>query len=225
MKVFSGNKLPTYQVIGAKLRIHWDEQEVTKETDEGAETLFSYEEACVPVQASRSTVIEAIMATKYPTPGAEFAALQNGPEAVAEHQAMRVLAKSLYDAEAIKAEHERASLFERQLADYKAAVKRLAQYKLSEGLPEITEFQDGEQMLDEEGMPLFDENGPVYEQVEVVIRPAIEPLEPTVEETTYDEDGNATTQTVPNPLIVKDYAQREAAQAVIDATPSEVKEF
>ena len=95
MRVFSDNKLPTYQVIGAKLRIHWDEQEVTRETDEGVETLFSYEEACVPVNASRSAIIEAIMATKYPTPGAEFAALQNGPEKAAEHQAMRELAKSL----------------------------------------------------------------------------------------------------------------------------------
>ena len=95
MRVESTGKLPQYQVIGKKLRIHWDEQEVTRETDEGVETLFSYEEACVPVQASRSTVIEAIMATKYPTPGAEFAALQNGPETVAEHQAMRELAKEL----------------------------------------------------------------------------------------------------------------------------------
>jgi len=95
MKVFSNNKLPTYQVIGRKLRIHWDEQEVTKETDEGLETVYSYEEALVPVTADRSTIIEAIIATKYPTPGSEFAALQNGPETVAEHQAMRDLAKGL----------------------------------------------------------------------------------------------------------------------------------
>ena len=221
MKVFSNNKLPTYQVIGRKLRIHWDEQEVV--TDEG--TSWSYEEALVPVTADRSTIIEAVIATKYPTPGAEFAALQNGPETVAEHQAMRDLAKSLCDMDAIKAEHERASLFERQLNDYTAALARLAQYKLSEGLPEITEMQDGEQMVDEEGMPVFDEDGPVYEQVEVVIRPAIEPLEATVEETTYDEDGNASTQTVPNPLIVKDEEERAAAQAVIDSTPDEVKEY
>ena len=92
MKVSSNNKLPTYQVIGKKLRIHWDAKEVTKETDE---VFWEQEEALVPVTASRSMIIEAIMATKYPTPGAEFAALQNGPESVAAHQAMRDLAKGL----------------------------------------------------------------------------------------------------------------------------------
>lgn len=97
MKVSSKEKLPTYQVIGKKLRIHWDAKEVTKETDEGTEVFWEQQEALVPVTASRSTIIEAIMATKYPTPGAEFAALQNGPESVAEHQAMRDLAKSLAD--------------------------------------------------------------------------------------------------------------------------------
>lgn len=97
MRVESSDKLPAYQVIGKKLRIHWDAKEVTKETDEGTETFWEQQEALVPVTASRSTIIEAIMATKYPAPGAEFAALQNGPESVAEHQAMRDLAKSLAD--------------------------------------------------------------------------------------------------------------------------------
>lgn len=97
MKVSSNNKLPTYQVIGKKLRIHWDAKEVTKETDEGPEVSWEQEEALVPVTASRSMIIEAIMATKYPTPGAEFAALSNGPESVAAHEAMRDLAKSLAD--------------------------------------------------------------------------------------------------------------------------------
>ena len=32
-------------------------------------------------------------------------------------------------------------------------------------------------------------------------------------------------ETVPNPLIVQDEAERAAAQAVIDATPQEVKDF
>lgn len=33
------------------------------------------------------------------------------------------------------------------------------------------------------------------------------------------------TKTVTNPLIVQDDAERAAAQAVIDATPQEVKDF
>lgn len=95
MRVESKDKLPAYQVIGAKLRIHWDEQETAKETEDGIENGWSYQEAVVPKTASRAQIIEAIMATKYPTPGAEFAALQNGPEKAAEHQAMRQKAKEL----------------------------------------------------------------------------------------------------------------------------------
>tara|TARA_S200002703_G_scaffold8638_1_gene8699 strand:- start:155 stop:463 length:309 start_codon:yes stop_codon:yes gene_type:complete len=95
MRVESTDKLPKYQVIGNKLRIHWDEQETSRDMDGEVQEGWSYEEACVPLSASRSMIIEAIMATKYPTPGAEFAALSNGPESVAEHQAMRVLAKEL----------------------------------------------------------------------------------------------------------------------------------
>lgn len=97
MRVESKDKLPTYQVIGGKLRIHWDEREVVKETEDGTERGWSYEEAVVPKTASRAQIIEAVMATKYPTPGAEFAALSNSPESIAEHQAMREKAKELAD--------------------------------------------------------------------------------------------------------------------------------
>ena len=60
---------------------------------------------------------------------------------------------------------------------------------------------------------------------ETIVTPAIEPLEATVEETTYDFDTDtSTTATVANPLIVKDDEERAAAQAVIDATPQPVKD-
>ena len=53
---------------------------------------------------------------------------------------------------------------------------------------------------------------------------AIDPLEPTVEQNIYDDEGNLTgTETVANPLIVADDAEREAAQAIVDGTPEEVK--
>ena len=54
---------------------------------------------------------------------------------------------------------------------------------------------------------------------------AIEPLPAEVEETTYDDLGNATTAMVQNPAIVQDDAERTAAQAVVDATPDDVKGF
>jgi hypothetical protein len=105
--------------------------------------------------------------------------------------------------------------FNAKLDAFRKAEARLDQYALAEGRPEVYEDQPtGE--FDEEGNELT---------APVLVQTAIEPLEPTVEETTYDEDGNASTQTVPNPLIVKDEAERAAAQAVIDSTPDEVKEF
>lgn len=66
--------------------------------------------------------------------------------------------------------------------------------------------------------------GEVEYAVEVVVQTAIEPLEPTVEVTEYDEEGNATTSIIENPLITQDNAERAEAQAVIDATPQAVKD-
>jgi len=105
--------------------------------------------------------------------------------------------------------------FNYQLDAFRKAEARLDQYRLADGRPEVYEDQPtGE--YDEEGNEVL---------VPVLVQSAIEPLPATVEKTTYDEDGNATTETVPNPLIVTDDAERTAAQAVIDATPEEVKEF
>ena len=105
--------------------------------------------------------------------------------------------------------------FNWQLAEYRKATARLEKYRLADGKPEQTiETPTG----------TFDEDG--NEVMQVTVIPAIEPLEATVEQTTYDEDGNVTgTEDVPNPLIVADDEERAAAQAVIDVTPTEVKEF
>ena len=105
--------------------------------------------------------------------------------------------------------------FNWQLAEYRKATTRLAKYRLADGKPEETiETPTGQ--YDEEGNELVD----------VTVIPAIEPLDAQVEETVYDEEGNVTgTIIVDNPLIVEDDAEREAAQAVIDATPEDVKNF
>ena len=61
------------------------------------------------------------------------------------------------------------------------------------------------------------------EKMNVVTQTAIEPLEATVEVTTYNEETlESTTETVRNPLIVKDEEERASAQAVVDATPQSV---
>jgi len=108
------------------------------------------------------------------------------------------------------------NLFNHQLHAYRKATARLSQYLVADGRPELTEEQPtGE--YDEEGNEITET---------VVVQTAIDPVEPTVEQPVYDDEGNQTgTETVTNPLIVADEAERAEAQAVVDATPQEVKDF
>lgn len=112
--------------------------------------------------------------------------------------------------------NEANNLFNHSLHNYRQAVARLAQYKVAEGRPEITEEQPtGE--YDDEGNEIMET---------VVVQTAIDPVEPTVEQPVYDDEGNQTgTETVTNPLIVADEAERAEAQAVVDGTPQEVKDW
>jgi len=111
--------------------------------------------------------------------------------------------------------------FNKQLREYVAAVERLDQYILSEGRAEIKEdvIVGTKQVLNEETGE--------FETVNItenqITQTAIESLDATVDVTTTDmETGAQTTETVKNPLIIKDEEQRAAAQAVVDATPQPV---
>ena len=104
--------------------------------------------------------------------------------------------------------------FNWQLQEYRKAVLRLEKYVLADGRAEQT-FEEPSGEYDDEG----------NEILHTWIAPGVEALPATVEVTTYDDDGNATVETVDNPLIVADDADRDAAQAVIDATPDDVKAF
>jgi hypothetical protein len=76
-------------------------------------------------------------------------------------------------------------------------------------------------------MPVLTDDEPTFIQEEVITVSAIEPLEPTVEITVYSEDdmeAEPTIETVPNPEIVKDNEERVEAQAIVDATPQQVKD-
>jgi len=102
--------------------------------------------------------------------------------------------------------------FNWQLAEYRKATARLARYVLADGRAEVYEDQPtGE--YDAEGNEVMES---------VLVQSAVEPLDATVEVTTYDFDGNGTTETVVNPLIVEDEAEREAAQSIVDGTPDDV---
>ena len=108
-------------------------------------------------------------------------------------------------------------LFAQQVEAYTVAKARVAQYQLSVGIPESSEtIVTGQEMNME--------TGEMQDVTETFVIPAIPALEATVEETTYDFDTDtSTTETVANPLIVKDNEERAAAQAIIDATPVPVK--
>lgn len=112
--------------------------------------------------------------------------------------------------------------FNQQLAAYRVAVARLAQYVVADGRAEVREMQPtGEQVWNEETMEMEDV------MHEVITVTAIEPVEPTVTRLVYSEDdpmAEPTEETIENPLITTDNAERAAAQAVVDATPQPVKD-
>lgn len=116
------------------------------------------------------------------------------------------------------------NLFNHQLRDCRAAKARLAQYRLAEGRPEVT---DAQQAIDAQGAPLFyKETGePVMETV--VVQAAIEPLPAEIEQPVYDEETGEQTGTamVANPAVAQDDVARAEAHAVVDGTPAEVRAF
>jgi len=113
------------------------------------------------------------------------------------------------------------TLFDRQLAAYRTATARLAQYVVADGRAEVREMQPtGEQVFNEETGEMEDV------MHEVITVTAIEPVEATVTRLVYSDDMDAepVEETVENPLITTDVAERTAAQAVVDATPQAVED-
>ena len=113
--------------------------------------------------------------------------------------------------------------FNQQLAAYRTATARLAQYVLADGREEVTEMQPtGEQVFNEETMEMED----VMHEVTTVT--AIEPVEATVTRWVYPDDPMSeeepVEETIENPLITTDVAERAEAQATVDATPQPVKD-
>ena len=106
--------------------------------------------------------------------------------------------------------------FNWQLSEYRKATARLAKYVLADGRAEVWEDQPtGE--YDEEGNEVMES---------VLVQTAIEPLEPTVTRLVYSDDMDAepTEETIENPLITTDVAERTEAQATVDVTPQPVKD-
>jgi hypothetical protein len=113
-----------------------------------------------------------------------------------------------------------AKQFAQQLEAYTTATARLAQYVLSVGRAEVTEsLPTDEQVWNEETMEMDDV------MADVIIVTAIEPVDATVTRIIYPDDvltEEVTEETIENPLITKDKAERAEAQAIVDATPQPV---
>ena len=130
------------------------------------------------------------------------------------------------DEDAYVKSHVDTYTFNKQLQAYKVATARLEAYVLADGRVELTEMQDTtEYVVDAEGMLVLTDGEPTFIQEEVIVQTAIEPLEATVEVTTYPEDMDAepVTTIIENPEITQDNLERAEAQAVVDATPAKVK--
>ena len=128
--------------------------------------------------------------------------------------------KSTMDADELQARQDRA-IFDLQTERYIKATERLSQYILLEGREEVREnvVVRTEEVWNEETEEY--ETNEITE--EVITQTAIEPLEEFVEVTTTDpETMESTTESIRNPLVVKDEEERAAAQAVVDATPQAV---
>ena len=127
--------------------------------------------------------------------------------------------KQTIDATELQSRKDRA-VSDIQTERYATALKRLDQYVLSVGRPEITEEVEvvtGKTWVG-------DETGSWVENTTtetVVVKSAIDPLPATVE--VFNQETESM-ETVSNPLIVKDEEERAAAQAVVDATPQQVKD-
>jgi hypothetical protein len=119
------------------------------------------------------------------------------------------------------------ALAEYQLEEYTKSISRLSQYQVALGREEVTEEtvvgtrpvldENDEVVLGSEGQVTCED---VVEQIVTVT--SIDPVDATIEQTTYDDEGVATTATVENPLITKDNDERADAQAIVDATPQSV---
>jgi hypothetical protein len=105
-----------------------------------------------------------------------------------------------------------------QIKKYADAVDRLSQYILSEGRPEIKQMlPTGERVFNQTTNEIDDV------LVEVTTQYPVDPVPLTIE---VSELNKATMEmtftTVDNPVVVRDLAERAAAQAIQAATPPDV---
>ena len=94
MKTQSNEKQPKFDYLADKIYINFNEQ--IKEIDDSGETqtIYEYETAIVKKNCDYKERVEAIVAVRYPTYGAELAALRDTDKAI-EHNEFVMFAKDL----------------------------------------------------------------------------------------------------------------------------------
>lgn len=83
---------------GRKIRFNFDIEPLDEENEDGVvETYYCCRTAEFDETASRDRRIEAVIATRYPTYGAELGAINDGGQEADEYYAFRQRAKNLVD--------------------------------------------------------------------------------------------------------------------------------
>tara|TARA_R110002153_G_scaffold5128_3_gene24298 strand:+ start:2458 stop:3147 length:690 start_codon:yes stop_codon:yes gene_type:complete len=110
------------------------------------------------------------------------------------------------------------ALAEYQLKEYTKAMARLSQYQVALGQEEMIESIASDQRV-------WNPETKEWEDVmiDVVTRQAVDPVSPTITVMSSENPGDEPTeQTIENPAITEDNAERAEAQAIVDATPQSV---
>jgi len=96
METVVDKELPQFEARGRVLRVNFHGATFTSVADDGTErTMWRYTTAEFPKVANRDERIEAILATRYPTYGAELAAINNGGVEADKYHTFRTEAKQL----------------------------------------------------------------------------------------------------------------------------------
>ena len=99
-RIYSTEKLQKFQREGQYVFVRLDEKKETSELEQAGEVeQYSYLQSKIKLSGNikRDMIIESIVRAKYPTYGAEIAAMANSGEEYQEHQDWRQLAKDTAD--------------------------------------------------------------------------------------------------------------------------------
>ena len=196
-------------------KIHWSDTEQTQPTQEEIVQKIAEIEYTEEVEAYKE-----VRAKAYPVMSEQLDKIfHEGIDAwKAEIQAIKdAHPKAVIDNDTLSTRKSQA-LFDHQLQEYTKAQTRLTQYIVADGRDEETEEVVVRQEYNEETEELVD----ITETR--ITTSAVDPVDATITRSVYSDDAYAdpTEETIENPLITQDNAERAEAQAVVDATPSEV---